>query len=69
MHSREGVSDPYHQAAGHGTLHCRMGFRGRQAQARLDAEGRIGGCRTWLQSQSQQHHQILQSQNGLGIGG
>ena len=44
-----------------------MGLRGRQAK--LGAEGRIGGRRAWLQSQTQQHQQILRAQDELGIGG
>ncbi len=55
------------QLGGHGTLHRRMGLRGRQAQ--LAAEGRIGGRGAWLQGQAQQHHQVLRPQHELGIGG
>jgi len=44
-----------------------MGLRGRQAK--LGAEGRLGGRRAWFQGQVQQHHQILRAQDELWIGG
>ena len=53
------------QLGGDGTFHRRMGLRGRHPQ--LSAEGRIGGCRAWVQGQAQQHHQILRAQDKLRV--
>jgi len=55
------------QVGAHCPLNGLMGLRCRQSQ--LSAQGGVAGGRSRLQRQSQQHHQVLGPQHGLGIGG